>query len=312
MLTKSVITRATTATRAGSVMHGLGHITPFSGRGSRNAAEDPRPNTLQLNTKGLTENKISVIEQIAYKNKAFIIVLQEMHCTTADKLVTPNFSLAGSILNRNYGLATFAYERLEWSLVDQSPNQSETVWLCADVPGYKIIHVYKPPRSRFTPTPGNAILTVWERHPDIPTPHSVCWRLQLPACQLGLQPSIPWRWEPGILGKIQQPSTVVQPKGNGHILLSPLKRWHQPRSRLRAFRPGQPTAVQTCSRKVPAVTTSGETSTLSQGGQIAVVGARVKTVKYITSSCSFNLGTTFLQHSFPYKLRPHPGPPALC
>ena len=44
---------------------------------------------------------------------------------------------------------------------------------------------------------------------------------------------------------------------------------------------------------------SGETSTLGQGGKIAVVGARVKTVKYMASSCSFSLGTTFLQHSFP-------------
>ena len=52
--------------------------------------------------------------------------------------------------------------------------------------------------------------------------------------------------------------------------------------------------------------TIGETSTLGHGGQIAVVGARVKTVKYMTSSCSCNLGTTFLQHSFPYKLRPNP------
>ena len=60
------------------------------------------------------------------------------------------------------------------------------------------------------------------------------------------------------------------------------------------------------------VITSGETSTLGQGGQIAVVGARVKTEKYMTSSCSFNLGTTFLQHSFPYKLRPNPRPLALC
>jgi len=45
MLTKSAVTRATTATRAGCVQHGLCHITPFSGRGSRNAAEDPGPDT---------------------------------------------------------------------------------------------------------------------------------------------------------------------------------------------------------------------------------------------------------------------------
>jgi len=116
---------------------------PFSWRGSRNAAEDdPRPSILQLNTEGLIANKISVIEPLAYKNKAFYIVLQETHCTTADKLVIPNISPAGPVLCRTHGLATFAHERLEWSLVDQSPELSETEWLCADVAGYKIINVY--------------------------------------------------------------------------------------------------------------------------------------------------------------------------
>jgi len=91
----------------------VGHKTPFSGGGSRNAAEDPRPNIVQLNTEGLTAGKISLIEQLAYKNKAFIIVLQVTHCTTADKLVIPNFSPAGSVL---------------------------------------MINVYTHPRSRFTPT----------------------------------------------------------------------------------------------------------------------------------------------------------------
>jgi len=132
------------------------------------AAHEPRPNILQLNTEGLTSNKISVIEQLAYKNKAFIIVLQENHCTTADKLVIPNFSLAGSVLSRKHGLATFVHERLEWSLVDQSSEQSETEWLCVDVIGYKIIDVYKT--STF------AIHT--NSHPDVrsvPTPQSACW-----------------------------------------------------------------------------------------------------------------------------------------
>jgi len=99
MSTNPVNTRANTATRAGRVRHGLGHKAPCSGRGSRTAADGPRPNTLQLNTEGLSADKISVIEQLAYKNKAFIIILQETHCTTADKLVIPNFSLAGSVLS---------------------------------------------------------------------------------------------------------------------------------------------------------------------------------------------------------------------
>jgi len=116
----------------------MGKGTPGARRGSRDAAaeDDPRPNILQLNTEGITANKTSVIEQLAYKNKVFIIVLQETHCTTADKLVIPNFSLAGSVLSRNHGLPTFVHERLEWSLVDQSPEQSETEWLCVDIAGY--------------------------------------------------------------------------------------------------------------------------------------------------------------------------------
>ena len=144
MLTKSVNMKATAATRTGCVRHGVGH----------QAAEDPRPNILQLNTEGLTADKISVIEPLAYKNKAFIIDLQGTHCTTAEKLVIPNFSLAGSILSKNHGLATFVHERLEWLglLVNQFPEQSETEWLCVDVAGYKIVNVYKPPRSRLTPT----------------------------------------------------------------------------------------------------------------------------------------------------------------
>jgi len=92
MVTKSVNSRATATTRTGCVRHGVGHQTPFSRRGSRNAAEDLRPNILQLKTEGLTAGKISVIEQQAYKNNAFIIVLQETHCTTADKLVIPGQS----------------------------------------------------------------------------------------------------------------------------------------------------------------------------------------------------------------------------
>jgi len=63
--------------------------------------------------------------------------------------VIANVSRAGSVLSRNHDLATFFHE---WSLFDQSPEQSETEWLCVDVAGYKIINVYKSLRSQFTPT----------------------------------------------------------------------------------------------------------------------------------------------------------------
>jgi len=55
----------------------------FLRRGSRQ--EDQRPSILQKNTERFTTNKISIIKQLGYKNKALIIP-QEVHCTIADKL----------------------------------------------------------------------------------------------------------------------------------------------------------------------------------------------------------------------------------
>jgi len=77
------ITRATTTTRAGCVQRGLGSGTPDARRGIRDAIEyDPRPSMLQLNTEELISNKTSVIEHVAYKNKALIFFPQETHCQT--------------------------------------------------------------------------------------------------------------------------------------------------------------------------------------------------------------------------------------
>jgi len=63
--------------------------TLLKARQQKCAEDDLRHIILQLNTKGFTASKITVI--VTYKNKAVIIVLQETHCTTADKLVIPSF-----------------------------------------------------------------------------------------------------------------------------------------------------------------------------------------------------------------------------
>ena len=223
----------------------IGHKTPFSERDSRKAAEnDSRLNLLQMNIERFTANKISVVEQLACKNKAFIFLLQETHCTTADKLVIPNFSQAGSVLSRNHGLATFVHCRMEWTLVIQSPEQSETEWLCIDVAGYKIINVYKPPHSRFTPT---AI----PRFPQ--TSMYVNFNCQYVnwATTKHLMVRV---WAPGQYQTILDCS-ITQRKQSVSPLTdetsAPTQTWPS-----LVFRPGQPTARQMYSRKVPVVTTS--------------------------------------------------------
>ena len=65
-------------------------------------------------------------------------------------------------------------------LVDQSPEESETEWLCVDVAGYKIINAYKLPRLQFTPTaiPTFPSPTPWvTSQADITcrSPEAACW-----------------------------------------------------------------------------------------------------------------------------------------
>ena len=91
------------------------------------------------------------------QSEALVILLQETHCTDAEKLVLPNYQLAGSSLSRKHGLATFVHELN--TLLDQSPQTSEIEWLCVDVDGYKILNIYKPPPTRLQTLDSQCFLT---------------------------------------------------------------------------------------------------------------------------------------------------------
>ena len=97
--------------------------TPFSGQGDVPLSEHTvnkirRPAVLQLNIEGLTASKINVLHHLALQYEALVILLQETHCTCADKLTIPGFVLTGSSLSRKHGHATFVHDRIKWTLVD--------------------------------------------------------------------------------------------------------------------------------------------------------------------------------------------------
>ena len=123
----------------------VAHKLPFSGHIIKKFRG---PSILQLNIEGLTASKMNVLHHLAIQLEAFVILLQETHCISAEKLVLSNYQLAGFSLSRKHGLATFVHERLKWTLYDQSSTTSETEWLCVDVDGYKIVNIYKPPTTR--------------------------------------------------------------------------------------------------------------------------------------------------------------------
>ena len=82
--------------------------TPFS----RCLAKYLQLAVLQLNSEETTASNIGVVEHLAHKIKALVLLHQVTHCTGVDKLVIPNFALAGSIPSRKHSLATFVHDSL--------------------------------------------------------------------------------------------------------------------------------------------------------------------------------------------------------
>ena len=105
---------------------------------------------LPVKRRGLTNAKLTIIEQLAYANKVTAILLQETHCETTEKLTIQEFALAEHILNKLHSLATFARQDIEWSLEAQSKDDSQLEWLAVKVQDVTIINVYKPPPKRLT------------------------------------------------------------------------------------------------------------------------------------------------------------------
>ena len=92
--------------------------TPFSWRGDaskRIVNKLQRPTILQLNIKDVTASKMSVLYHLTAERETLIILLQETYCTSAQRLVLPDYQLAGFSLSRKHGLATFVHERLKWT-----------------------------------------------------------------------------------------------------------------------------------------------------------------------------------------------------
>ena len=110
--------------------------TSFSERGDAYGSNLPfsghivntfrRPTILQLNMEGLTANKMNVLHHLAVQHETLVILLQETHCTSGEKLILPSFALAGFSLSRKHGLATFVHERPKYMLLKQYPLKSET------------------------------------------------------------------------------------------------------------------------------------------------------------------------------------------
>ena len=103
---------------------------------------------LQLNVEGLTTAKLDILEQVATKNKATVVLLQETHKENDTILKLPGFTLAGHTKSKHHGLATFIKEDVSWSPAGQCRDEAEIEWIATMVQETTVVNVYKPPPSR--------------------------------------------------------------------------------------------------------------------------------------------------------------------
>ena len=104
----------------------------------------------QLNVEGLTNAKLEIIRHLADSHKVAAVLLQETHCMAEDTLKLPGFHLAGSILSRHHGIATFVRSDLGWTATGQSPPNASVEWLSTRIQATSVVNVYKPPPSTLT------------------------------------------------------------------------------------------------------------------------------------------------------------------
>ena len=186
-----------------------------------------KPAVLKVNMEGLAASKMNVLHHLAVQYQALVILLQKSHCTRADKLTIPGFTLAGSSLSRKHGLAMFVHDRPKRTLVGQYPATSDAEWLCVDVDGYIIVNVYKPAPTRLQAS-------------DLPVfPHPVLYAgdFDCPHVNWGYRTSsadgeclFAWSSLNGILEMFprsqHRPSFIVPPRLALPVPSKPVERWN--------------------------------------------------------------------------------------
>ena len=77
--------------------------------------------------------KCEIIQNIAYKNCIFVILLQETHSTCDDKIKIYGFFLVGAIHRDKHGIATLVRNDLPAKFTDASKPNNKMQWLTVTI-----------------------------------------------------------------------------------------------------------------------------------------------------------------------------------
>ena len=84
---------------------------------------------LQLNIASLKGEKCEVIHHLVAKHAISVILLQETHSTSDDKLKMYGFTVVVAVHHPKLGVATFVKNDLSLKLIDTSKPDSATQWV---------------------------------------------------------------------------------------------------------------------------------------------------------------------------------------
>ena len=102
---------------------------------------------MQINVEGWTFPKREILEHLVEVHKANIVLVQETHQLTQDKLKLYGFELADFIPSSHHGIATFVKHNLCFSHVNNSCDDHSTEWISIKVEDIVIMNAYHPPTA---------------------------------------------------------------------------------------------------------------------------------------------------------------------
>ena len=114
--------------------------------------ESTGPCILQLNVEGLTRSKCEVIERLATKHSAQVLLLQETHTKEDKEIKIYGYHLAASIHSQHHGIATLVKNGHTYSILDSS-HSSDQQWIAVSIGDTTVVNVYKPPKTSFSNLP---------------------------------------------------------------------------------------------------------------------------------------------------------------
>jgi len=107
---------------------------------------------LQINVEGWTSAKGEVLQRVSFEEKATLILVQETHQTTPDRLKLSEYTLVDYIPGKHHGIATFVSKRVMLTHVESSGDNNPTQSSVIKIQNVNVTNIYHTPPASMVPS----------------------------------------------------------------------------------------------------------------------------------------------------------------